>query len=337
MSLIEIRGLWKVFGKGDKATEVLKGVDLSVEEGEIFGVVGLSGAGKSTLVRCLNRLETPSSGSIKILGKDILSLSEKELRRARMDMGMIFQSFNLLSGRTAAGNVSFPLEVAGMEKGKIRERTMELLDTVGLSNKADSYPAELSGGQKQRVGIARALATNPRILLCDEATSALDPQTTTSILELISDIQKRLGLTVLLITHEMKVVTEICDRVAVMDDGIIVEEGPVIEVFTSPKSPVTRSFVEVILKRNSRFLENGYRPLGKLLRLCYVGESVSSPIVSDLVRLFGVEPIILQAHVDHIKDTPFGTLLVDLVGEEEKISGALGYLKEKKALMEELN
>jgi D-methionine transport system ATP-binding protein len=337
MSLIEVRGLRKVFGKGEKETEVLKGVDLSVEEGEIFGVVGLSGAGKSTLVRCINRLERASSGSIRIGGTDVLSLSERELRLARRDMGMIFQSFNLLSGRTAAGNVSFPLEVGGLTRGEIKKRTMELLEMVGLSEKAGSYPAELSGGQKQRVGIARALATNPKILLSDEATSALDPQTTSSILNLISDVQKRLGLTVLLITHEMKVITEICDRVAVMDQGVIVEEGRVIDVFTNPQSPITKSFVEVILKRTSRFLENGYRPKGKLLRLRYVGEAVASPLMADLVVMFGVEPIILQAHVDHIKDAPFGTLLVDLKGDEARLKRAISYLEEKKALMEVMN
>jgi D-methionine transport system ATP-binding protein len=337
MSLIEIRGLWKVFGKGEKATEVLKGVDLSVEEGEIYGVVGLSGAGKSTLIRCINRLETASMGSIRIGELDILRLSDKELRLARRGMGMIFQSFNLLSGRTAAGNVAFPLEVEGLSKAAIRSRTFELLEMVGLSEKANSYPAELSGGQKQRVGIARALATNPKILLCDEATSALDPQTTSSILTLISDIQKRLGLTVLLITHEMKVITEICDRVAVMDGGVIVEEGKVIDVFTDPQSPVTKSFVEVILKRTSRFLEDGYSPKGKLLRLRYVGEAVASPLMADLCRMFGVEPIILQAHVDHIKETPFGTLLVDLKGESDQLMRAISYLKEKNALMEVMN
>ncbi|MDR2350473.1 MAG: ATP-binding cassette domain-containing protein [Deltaproteobacteria bacterium] len=337
MAFVQVSNLTKVFGKGKEASAVLNGIDLSVEKGEIFGVVGLSGVGKSTLVRCLNRLETPDSGSIVIGGRDILSLSEKELRLARRDMGMIFQSFNLLSGRTAFANVAFPLEVAGMSKKGIRTRVSELLEMVGLSGKAGSYPAQLSGGQKQRVGIARALANDPEILLCDEATSALDPQTTSGVLELLADIQKRLGLTVIMITHEMKVVTETCDRVAVMDEGRIVEEGPVTEVFLDPKSPVTKSFVEVILKRNSRFLENGYKPGGRLVRLRFLGDSVSSPFVSDLVYRFDVEPVILQAHVDHIKDTPFGTLLMDMRGHAENVSNALESLRAQKVLTEVLN
>ncbi|MDR1315108.1 MAG: ATP-binding cassette domain-containing protein [Deltaproteobacteria bacterium] len=337
MAIIEIKGLRKSFGKGDKALEVLRGIDLSVGEGEVYGVVGLSGAGKSTLVRCINRLERPSSGQVFIDGKDVMSLSDRQLRDARRSMGMIFQSFNLLSSRTAAGNVAFPLEAAGVDKTLIPARVSELLELVGLSDKAASYPAQLSGGQKQRVGIARALANNPRILLCDEATSALDPQTTASILVLISDIQKRLGLTVVVISHEMQVIMEICDRVAVMERGEVVEEGSVVDVFSSPKHPVTRGFVELILKSGSRFLENGYAPRGRLLRVSLIGEGVQEPFAGELVRLFGLSPVILQAHVDHIKDTPFGTLVIDLLGDGGKAEEAIRWIREKGTAVEVLN
>jgi D-methionine transport system ATP-binding protein len=336
-AIIEIEGLKKTFGKGKDALDVLRGINLSVEEGEIFGVVGLSGAGKSTLVRCINLLERPTSGTVRVFGRDVTSLTGKELRIARRSMGMIFQSFNLLASRTAAGNVAFPLEAAGAGKGDIRKRVAELLDLVGLSEKAGSYPAQLSGGQKQRVGIARALANHPKILLCDEATSALDPQTTTSILKLIAGVQERLGLTVVLITHEMKVITEICDRVAVMEGGEIVESGSTVDVFSSPKHPVTRGFVEVILKSGSRFLENGYRPGGKLLRVSMIGDDVQMPLAGDLAAVFGLTPVILQAHVDHIKDTPFGTLILDLRGDPARLEEALAWMGTRGVTVEALN
>ncbi|MDR1039212.1 MAG: methionine ABC transporter ATP-binding protein [Deltaproteobacteria bacterium] len=337
MPLIEIKGLRKIFGKGSKALEVLRGIDLSVEEGEVFGVVGLSGAGKSTLVRCINGLERPTSGTVLIDGRDVMALSRRELRLARRSMGMIFQSFNLLSSRTAAGNVAFPLEAAGADRRGIPGRVAELLELVGLSDKADSYPSQLSGGQKQRVGIARALANRPRILLCDEATSALDPQTTSSILALIADVQRRLGLTVVLITHEMKVITEICDRVAVMEQGEVVEEGPVTRVFADPRHPVTCGFVEVILKSGGRFLENGYAPKGTLVRVILTGDGVREPFAGELARLFGLSPIILQAHVDHIKDTPFGTLVMDLPGPAERVAEAVEWIRIHGAACEVLN
>ncbi|MDR2406479.1 MAG: ATP-binding cassette domain-containing protein [Deltaproteobacteria bacterium] len=328
MSFINIKSLTKYFGSGEERQCVLKGIDLSIEEGEIYGVIGLSGAGKSTLIRCLNRLETPDEGEINIAGQDILSLSQEELRYARMEMGMIFQSFNLLSSRTVSGNIAFPLEVKGLPKKLIRERVEELTNLVGLTDKLSSYPSQLSGGQMQRVGIARALANNPKILLSDEATSALDPQTTMSILELVNRLQRRLKLTVVLITHEMKVITEICDRVAVLDGGVIVEEGPVVEVFTNPKNPATQSFVEVILRRDSPFLDNGYSPRGRLLRLRYTGQAVTDPILSEAISQTGVSLVILQAQVDHIKLVPFGTMLVDMAGSEEQVLKAVDYLKD---------
>lgn len=326
-AIIEIRGLTKTFGKGPKAFEALKGLDLTIEKGEIFGVVGLSGAGKSTFIRCLNRLENPTSGTVVVGGRDLTSLSPAELLEARRGMGMIFQSFNLLTCRTVRANVAFPLEIAGRPKGEVKGRVKELLDLVGLSDKADAYPAQLSGGQKQRVGIARALANSPAILLCDEATSALDPQTTSSILELIEDLKNRLGLTVVLITHEMKVITEICDRVAVMEAGRVVEVGRVIDVFASPQHPTSKSFVEAMQPSVDRFLERGYRPKGMLIRVTFIGDSVAEPAVYTLIKRFGVEPNILQAQVDHIKGTPFGTMLLDLSGEPQAVDDAMAWLR----------
>jgi D-methionine transport system ATP-binding protein len=316
------------------AFEALKGIDLQIEEGEIFGVVGLSGAGKSTFIRCLNRLETPTSGSVVVAGRDLTSLSAAELLEARRGMGMIFQSFNLLTSQTVFGNVAFPLQIAGTPKARVKERVAELLELVGLSDKAGAYPAQLSGGQKQRVGIARALANSPSILLCDEATSALDPQTTSSILTLIEDLKNRLGLTVCLITHEMKVITEICDRVAVMEAGRVVEIGRVIDVFASPRHPATKGFVEVMRPSVERYLERGYQPKGVLARITFIGETVSEPLVYTLIRRFNVEPNILQAHVDLIKGTAFGALLLDLSGPAAAVNEALGFLRESKIGLE---
>ena len=327
MALIEISGLVKTYGRGEKAVRALRGVDLAVEAGEIFGIIGTSGAGKSTLIRCLNRLEQPTAGRVVADGREMTALGEKELRLARRDMGMIFQHFNLLSARTAAGNVAFPLEIAGRPKNEIGARVAELLELVGLTDKAGAYPAQLSGGQKQRVGIARALANNPKVLLCDEATSALDPHTTRSILTLLEDIKRRLGLTVLLITHEMPVILEICDRVAVMEDGLIVETGPVLDIFTNPRHPVTRSFVDVVISRKDAAKAMGYEPKGVLVRVFFLGRAVEAPLVSSLVNRFAVEPNILQAHIYHIKGTAFGTLLMDLVGEPDRCREALSYLR----------
>ncbi|MDR1044802.1 MAG: methionine ABC transporter ATP-binding protein [Candidatus Adiutrix sp.] len=327
MALIEIKGLTKDYGRGDREVRALRGVDLSVEAGEIFGVIGLSGAGKSTLIRCLNRLETPGSGTVTVDGRLLTGLNEAELRLARQEMGMIFQHFNLLSSRTVTGNVAFPMEIAGRGSGEIKPRVAELLDLVGLRDKAQVYPAQLSGGQKQRVGIARALANSPKILLCDEATSALDPQTTQSILALIQDIKERLGLTVVLITHEMRVITEICDRVAVMEDGLIVESGPVIEVFTRPRHPTTRAFVESVISREDSSRKWGYQPRGTLARILFIGPAAGEPVISRLVRLFKVEANILQGDIGHLQGQPFGVILIDLVGEPAARRQALDYLE----------
>lgn len=337
MALIEIKGLTKTYGQRDKSFKALKGVDLTVEAGEIFGVIGLSGAGKSTLIRCINRLEKPTEGSVRVDSQDLTSLTPGELRLARQRMGMIFQHFNLLSSRTVAGNVAFPMEIAGRSKADIKPRVAELLDLVGLQDKAAAYPAQLSGGQKQRVGIARALANSPKILLCDEATSALDPQTTKAILALIQDIKVKLGLTVVLITHEMKVITEICDRVAVMEDGLIVESGSVIEVFTRPEHPITKSFVEAAISREDTSPHWGYQPRGTLIRIMFIGQAAGEPVISSLVRRFMVEANILQGDIGHLQGQPFGTMVIDLIGDKKERNLALTYLESLDLPVEVLN
>lgn len=337
MALIEITGLSKTYGRKGKTVEALCGVDLAVEAGEIFGVIGLSGAGKSTLIRCVNRLETPTEGRVMVDGQDLTRLSPGALRLARRQMGMIFQHFNLLSSRTVAGNVAFPMEIAGRSRSEIKPRVAELLELVGLKDKAAAYPAQLSGGQKQRVGIARALANSPKILLCDEATSALDPQTTKSILALIQDIKVRLGLTVVLITHEMKVITEICDRVAVMEDGLIVESGSVIKVFTRPEHPTTKSFVEAAISREDTSPHWGYQPRGTLVRIMFIGQAAGEPVISSLVRRFMVEANILQGDIGHLQGQPFGTMVIDLIGEKNERTLALAYLESLDLPVEVLN
>lgn len=238
--MIEIKDLTKEFQTADGTVEALRNVNLNIQDGDIYGIIGMSGAGKSTLVRCINMLERPTKGQVLIDGQDIAKLSDKELRAVRRDVTMIFQGFNLLMQRTCLKNICFPLELIGMDKEKAKKRALELLDVVGLPDKANAYPAQLSGGQQQRIAIARALATDPKVLLCDEATSALDPKTTHAILELIRDINQRLGITVIIITHQMSVVEEICNRVAILDSGSVVEEGVVSEVFSSPKSKAAK-------------------------------------------------------------------------------------------------
>ncbi|MDR3210996.1 MAG: ATP-binding cassette domain-containing protein [Planctomycetota bacterium] len=332
-AFIEINDLRKTYPNG---VEALRGVSLSVKAGEIFGVIGSSGAGKSTLIRCLNRLEEPTAGQIQVDGRDIISLNREELRQARMDMGMIFQHFNLLTSRTVAGNVSLPLELAGRRRGETRERVAELLELVGLSDRASAYPAQLSGGQKQRVGIARALANNPRVLLCDEATSALDPQNTRIILSLIRDIQERLRLTVVLISHEMRVVTEVCDRVAVMEAGEVVETGPLVATFTRPRHPLTRHFVETALNRDDSSGRVNYQPQGILLRIFFVGPEAEESLLTRVIKDYGVEVNIRQGHIEHVKNMAFGTLLLDIYGERKACRAAIAYLRSRGQILEEL-
>ncbi|MBZ0335503.1 methionine ABC transporter ATP-binding protein [Marinobacter sp. AL4B] len=315
----EVRKSYQVGGRDIPA---LRPTSMTIETGEVFGIVGHSGAGKSTLIRLINKLEPVSGGRILIEGEDITGYSAAELRAFRRKVGMIFQHFNLLSSKTVADNIAFPMKLAGIySKTEIRERVEELLARVSLSDHANKYPSQLSGGQKQRVGIARALACRPTVLLCDEATSALDPQTTQSVLKLLADINKELGLTIVLITHEMDVVRRVCDRVAVMDAGRVVEMGPVSEVFLHPQHPTTRDFVlESESIDGDELQENLQKADGRILRLTFKGESTYKPLLGSVARQSGVDFSILSGRIDHIKDTPYGQLTLSLIGGDVEVA-----------------
>ncbi|MCE5284261.1 MAG: methionine ABC transporter ATP-binding protein [Pelosinus sp.] len=331
--MIELTGIEKVYNDRSSSTHALKGVDLTVRQGEIYGIIGKSGAGKSTLIRCINMLEQPTKGTVIVDGNDLTTMPDNKLREIRKKIGMIFQHFNLLSTRTVAQNIAFPLELAGINKQEIEKRVSNLLDLVGLADKKDQYPAQLSGGQKQRVGIARALANQPKVLLCDEATSALDPQTTKSILELLKTINQKFALTIVLITHEMQVIKEICDKVAVIEDGVIIEQGTVIDVFTRPEAPTTRDFIRNIINHDlpdmfnkTTFLSEPTADSNLVVRLSFIGNSAEEPIISSMIRRFNIDASILYANIDHIQNTPFGTLLLELSGEQGAQQNALTYL-----------
>jgi len=332
--VITIKGLTKVFDEGRQRVVALQDVSLEINAGEIFGIIGLSGAGKSTLVRCINMLERPQEGEVIVSGVNMTKLSKLELREARKQIGMIFQHFNLLSSRTVYGNVAFPLEIAGKPKEQIRSRVMELLELVGLAGKVDAYPAELSGGQKQRVGIARALANDPKVLLCDEATSALDPETTKSVLNLLQDINRKLGITIVMITHEMQVIKEICDRVAVIESGRIVEMGPVLQVFTSPKTDTAKRLIGGVMDLDipeellCRKMTKTPSEDQALLKIGFIGELAGEPVISSLVTECGVTANILFGKIDHIKETTFGTLVVELTGSREALAAAMQRLRD---------
>ncbi|MEE1948844.1 methionine ABC transporter ATP-binding protein [Pseudomonas alcaligenes] len=314
--MIEFHHVQKTYRVSGRDVPALQSTDLRIEQGQVFGLIGHSGAGKSTLLRLINRLEEPSAGRILVAGEDVTALDATGLRRFRRQVGMIFQHFNLLSSKTVATNVAMPLELAGeLSREQITQRVAELLARVGLSEHANKYPAQLSGGQKQRVGIARALSTNPKILLCDEATSALDPQTTAQVLQLLAEINRELGLTIVLITHEMDVIRRVCDQVAVMDGGVIVEQGPVAQVFLHPQHPTTRRFVQ----EDEQVDENEQRDdfahvSGKILRLTFQGEATYAPLLGTVARETGVDYSILAGRIDRIKDTPYGQLTLALTG-----------------------
>ena len=327
---VRIENLTKVYENA--AGPVLDGVSLTIGEGHIHGIIGRSGAGKSTLVRCLNKLVTPTSGRVVVSDREITSLDGAALRAARRDIGMIFQHFNLLSSRTVAGNVALPLEVAGVSKAEIRRRIPPLLDLVGLASKADAYPSELSGGQKQRVGIARALALDPKVLLSDEATSALDPETTEQILQLLKDINRRLGLTILLITHEMEVVRAIASHVAVLEHGKLIENGPTFDVFAFPKSPVARSFLSSIVAHDlppeiaGRLLPEAQGDTDPVLRIVFTGDAAHDPVIATLVEQFRIRPNILHGRIDYIDGKPLGVLTLIAGGLRERLPDVLLYL-----------
>jgi len=321
--VIEFQRLHKSYAVAGRQVSALQPLDLTIEAGEVFGIIGHSGAGKSTLIRMINRLEEPSGGRLLIGGEDITALDADGLRALRRRIGMIFQHFNLLSSRTVAGNVAFPLELGGMPRAEIDARVAELLQTVGLQDHAAKYPAQLSGGQKQRVGIARALATRPQILLCDEATSALDPQTTASVLSLLSKINRELGLTIVLITHEMDVIRRVCDRVAVLDAGELVETGPVTQVFLHPQHPTTRRFVSESEHVDEGTLHRDFDVVGgRIVRLTFLGGDTYEPLLGSVARQTGVDYNILSGRIDRIKDTPYGQLVVALVGGDQSAAQA---------------
>ena len=335
--MIEIRDLSLTYQGPKGPVHALRGINLEIASGEVFGIIGRSGAGKSSLVRCLNLLNRPTEGRVIVGGRDLMRLSDAELRAARRDIGMVFQHFNLLSSRTVYDNVALPLELAGISKDEIYQRVTPLLELVGLDHLADRYPAQISGGQKQRVGIARALASNPKVLLSDEATSALDPETTRSILDLLRKVNRELGVTVVLITHQMLVIKQIADRVAVIDGGEIAELGPVIDVFTKPQQDITKSLIdeivpqqlpESVMKRVSALaaqLQPGQQ--GQLLRLSYAGESAYQPILSHLIRELGLDLSILHGQIDEIQEQTFGSLAVYASGEAAKIDAAVTHLR----------
>jgi D-methionine transport system ATP-binding protein len=339
--MIEIEALTKTFHGPAGPVPVLREVSLSVKQGEVFGIIGRSGAGKSTLVRCIDLLERPTSGRVVVAGQEVTALQGQALRAARRRIGMVFQHFNLLSSRTALDNVALPLELAGASRREAREAAAPLLDLVGLGEKRDRLPAELSGGEKQRVGIARALASKPAVLLCDEATSALDPETTKAILSLIKDINRRLGLTVVLITHEMQVIKEICDRVAVLDRGEVVEQGPVFDVFTSPRAEVTRRFVRDLVDRElpPGLVQRLAAPGGggnPVVRIAFTGPTTHSPVVSEAVLRHGVLINILHGTVDSIQGSPYGNLVVEAIGAASDVQAALDFIRSKNLKVEVL-
>ncbi len=340
--MIKLSGISKTYGQGAQAVQALKPTDLQVAKGEIFGVIGASGAGKSTLIRCVNLLERPTEGDVQVDGVTLTALSAPELVLARRKIGMIFQHFNLLSSRNVFDNVALPLELAGMEKPAIRARVQSLLELVGLGERAHAYPAELSGGQKQRVAIARALAPEPKVLLCDEATSALDPQTTQSILALLKEINQRLGLTILLITHEMEVVKRICDKVAIISAGELIEQGDVAWFFSHARSPLARQFIASTIhlpipdEYQARLSAEQETDSVPLLRLGFTGQSVDAPLISEVSRRFPVDVAILSADIEYAGGVKFGFLLAELFGEPEATAQAEAFFREHNVQVEVL-
>lgn len=334
--MITLQNISKTFIDGGKEVQAVKDVNLTIHDGDIFGIIGFSGAGKSTLVRCINLLERPTSGTVTVDDKEITALSAKELRKARKKIGMIFQHFNLMPSRTIFGNVAYPLKGSGLSKQEIADKVHNLLDLVGISEKENAYPSQLSGGQKQRVAIARALANDPKILLCDEATSALDPQTTKSILKLLQKVNETLGITIVVITHEMDVVKEICNRVVVMDHGNVVEEGEVFSIFATPQNKVTRDFIKTTsnLQKIEELVEAGspvvaLKPGELIVRLSYIEKNASEPLISAVTEKFGIILNIIFADVEIVQNAPIGGTVAIVSGDKDKVEQALTYLKEK--------
>lgn len=341
--MISLKHLVKTYHGHGAPVHAVRDVSLDVAEGRIFGVIGASGAGKSTLIRCVNLLERPDAGEVWVNGRDLLTLTDAELRQARRQIGMIFQHFNLLSTRSVFDNVALPLELAGLSRSDIAARVQPLLALTGLEARADHYPAQLSGGQKQRVAIARALASEPKVLLCDEATSALDPETTRSILALLRDINEKLGLTILLITHEMDVIKTLCDEVALMEDGAVVERGPVQAFFARPQSATAKRFVQAALERPlpetilSRLQSAPAAGLDPLVRITYVGGQVDAPVLSHLSREFGVDVNILSSQIELIQHQPLGFMVAQVEAQDQPAAeAALAWLQQQELQVEVL-
>ncbi|RST72587.1 methionine ABC transporter ATP-binding protein [Siminovitchia acidinfaciens] len=329
--MIEIESVTKQYNN----VTAVDHVNLVIRQGEIFGIIGYSGAGKSTLLRCLNLLERPTEGKILIDGKDLTSLSDREVRKERQKIGMIFQHFHLISSKTVFENVAFSLKAAGKTKEEIKKRVPELLEMVGLSDRSSHYPAQLSGGQKQRVGIARALANDPKVLLCDEATSALDPTTTKSILQLLKKINETLGITIVLITHEMEVVQDICHRVAVMENGKVVEVADVYDIFANPKTALSKQFVQTVhsLALPERLLEGRKGPI---VQITFQGESAEEAVISETLRQFNVNANILHGQISYIQDRPLGTLIIEMIGSSSDVQQAIDYITKRTNQLEVL-
>ncbi|MFZ2464539.1 MAG: methionine ABC transporter ATP-binding protein [Caldibacillus thermoamylovorans] len=334
--MIEIKNLTKTYFSKDREVKAVNNVSITIHDGEIFGIVGYSGAGKSSLLRCINLLERPTSGKITVDGVDLTKLDNKRLRQARLKIGMIFQHFNLVSQKTVAENIAFALKASKTPKNKIEKRVDELLDMVGLADKKDVYPGQLSGGQKQRVGIARALANNPKVLLCDEATSALDPTTTKSILNLLKKINKELNITIVIITHEMDVVKEICHRMAIMENGRIVEQGNVYDIFASPKEQLTKEFIQSVVsfdlpKATLRLVK------GTLVKLLFRGEVAGEGVVSETLKKFQINGNFLHGSIEYIQERPLGIFIMELTGDQEEINKAIHYIEHRNVEVEVLN
>lgn len=335
--MIYLKNICKTFiDDNKKEVHAVNDVSLTINDGDIFGIIGFSGAGKSTLVRCINLLERPTSGTVEVDGKDLTKLSEKELRESRKKIGMIFQHFNLFPSRTIFGNVAFPLQGSGLSKVEIAAKVRNLLELVGISEKENAYPSQLSGGQKQRVAIARALANDPDILLCDEATSALDPQTTKAILDLLKDLNKKLGITIVVITHEMAVVKEICNKVAVMEKGRVVEEGDVFSIFANPQEALTQNFIKTTsnLRKIEDLVNEGspvvdLKPGELIVRLSYIEKNISEPLISAMTYKFNVILNIIFANIEIIQDAPIGGTVAIMSGKSEDIDAALDYIRDK--------
>lgn len=336
IDLIELTHVCKDFAAGAQTVHAVRDVSLTIDKGEIFGIIGFSGAGKSTLVRCINLLEQPTAGTVTVDGKVLTALGAKDLRQARKKIGMIFQHFNLMPSRTVFGNVAYPLRGSGLSRQEITDKVQRLLELVGIGDKANAYPSQLSGGQKQRVAIARALANDPNVLLCDEATSALDPQTTKAILQLLKHLNKTLGITIVVITHEMAVVKEICSRVAVMERGEVVELGDVFSVFADPRQTITRNFVhttsnlqkiEELIAEDSPVVR--LQPGELIVRLSYIQRNVSEPLISAVSQMFNISLNIIFADIAIVQDAPIGGTVAIISGERRQITKAIEYLIEK--------